>query len=109
MRESPFGFQYSWADLKPIRPLATIVLIAQVFGALIGVIFASHSQFFWRLWFGGAITTFPAFIVGAFVQSHLKPGSISENKIMVRRLGLIAAILSLAALFMPELEFNGNF
>jgi hypothetical protein len=106
VKESQLGFEYSWADLKPVRGLAVTVAIAQVSGALLGVVLASHGQWFLRLWFGGAIATFPAFLVGLVIQSRLRPGSIGENHVMVRRLGLIALLLSLVALFMPMLGFE---
>lgn len=102
MRESQFGFEYSWSDLQPIRPLVVIVLVAQVIGMLVGLAFSPHVTWFHRLWFGGAIATFPAFVVGVVVQSRLRPGSVGQNAVMVRRLALIAAVLSLVAVFTKD-------
>jgi len=79
---------------------------AQLVGAVIGLLFAHHAEWFHRLWFGGAVATFPAFVVGAVIQSRVSPGSVAENSTMVRRFGLIAAVLSLIALFMPALGFE---
>jgi hypothetical protein len=106
MRESQLGFQYSWADLQPVRALAITVLVAQLAGALLGFFFAAQSSWFMRLWLGGALATFPAFLVGLAIQSRIRPGSIGENRVMVRRLGLIALLLSLVATFMPLLGFG---
>lgn len=106
MRESPFGFEYTWADLQPIRALVVVVLVAQVACMLVALAFAPHAHWFHRIWFGGAVATFPAFVVGLVVQSRVRPGSIRPNIIMVRRLGLIAAVLSLVAVFMPQLGFE---
>jgi hypothetical protein len=106
MKESQFGFEYSWADLQPVRALAITVLAAQVVGGAIGVVFAHQASWFLKLWFGGALATFPAFLVGLAIQSRLRPGSIGENKVMVRRMGLIALVLSLVAIFMPYLAFD---
>lgn len=106
MKESQFGFEYAWADLKPIRSLAVTVFAAQIIGALLGLEFADHAHWFHRLWFGGAVATFPAFLIGLPIQAYLHPGSIHENRVMVRRLGLIALLLSLAAPFMPLLGFG---
>lgn len=106
MRESQFGFEYTWADLQPIRLLVLVVLAVQLVCMLLGLAYSPRSAWFLRLWFGGAVATFPAFVVGLLLQAWLRPGSIGQNKIMVRRLGLIAAILSLVALFMPELGFR---
>ena len=106
MKESPFGFEYSWSDLQPVRALAVTVVVAQFVGAALGLAFAWHSSWFLKLWFGGAIATFPAFVLGLIVQSRFKPGSIGKNQVMVRRFGLIALALSVVAVFMPQLGFN---
>jgi len=76
--------------------------IAQAAGALASFTLLRHLGWFESLWFGAAIATFPAFIVGASIQAVVKPGSLAENKIMVRRLGLIAAFLGSIALLMAN-------
>jgi hypothetical protein len=106
VKESPFGFEYSWSDLQPIRALAVTVVLAQILGALLALFLAHHSTLFLKLWFGGAVATFPAFLVGLAIQARLQPGSIGENSFMVRRFGLIALLLSLAAIFMTLLGFE---
>lgn len=106
MQESPFGFNYTWADLKPVRPLAIIVLVAQIGGAILSAIFPSHSTLFRSLWFGAAIVTFPAFLAGLAVQSRWRPGSLGENRVMVWRFGSVALLLSLGAIVMPLVGFE---
>ena len=106
MRESPFGFQYSWADLQPVRVLAVTVLLAQVGGLLVGFLIPRFPNWFESLWFAGALATFPGFLVGAALQGWLQPGSLSTNGVMVRRLGLIALLLSAFALAMPLFGFG---
>ena len=106
MRESQFGFQYSWADLQPIRPLAVTVLVAQVGGLLSCLLFPRFPGWFENLWFGGALATFPGFVVGAVVQASLQPGSLGTNGVMVRRFGLVALLLSAFALGMPFFGFG---
>lgn len=106
MKESAFGFEYSWADLQPVRALAITVVAAQVAGAAVGVLLPQFPHWFESLWFGAAIATFPAFLVGAVVQARLRPGSIGQNRVMVRRLGLIALLLSAFALAMPIFGFG---
>jgi hypothetical protein len=103
MKETQFGFEYSWADLQPVRALSVVVFGAQIVGAIAGIGFPQFPRWFESLWFGAAISTFPAFLLGLAVQSKLRPGSIGENKVMVRRLGLIALALSSFALAMPVL------
>ena len=106
MKESQFGFEYSWSDLQPVRALAVTVVVAQICGGLLGLFFAPQETAFVKLWFGAALATFPAFFAGLVIQAKLRPGSIGENMVMVRRLGLIAALLSLVAAFMPYLGFE---
>ena len=101
MRESPFGFSYSWADLAPIRPLTMTVFFAQILGASGGLLFSSSPDNFARLWAGGALATFPGFLVGLLVQWKIRAEALSENATMVRRLGLVALLVSLVAAAMP--------
>ena len=100
MRESRFGFEYSWADLKPVRALVVTSGIAQAAGALAGFALLRDMGWFESIWFGAAMATFPGFVIGAFIQAAVEPGSLAENKIMVRRLGSIAAFLGAIALLM---------
>jgi hypothetical protein len=106
MKESQFGFEYSWADLKPIRVLMVTIITAQLLGGAVGLLVPRFPGWFESFWFGGAVATFPAFLLGAVIQAQVRPGSLSENKVMVRRLGLIAALLTAIAFAMPVLGFG---
>ncbi|MFG6430259.1 hypothetical protein [Roseateles sp. LYH14W] len=106
MRETPFGFEYSWADLQPIRALSVVVVAGQVIGALGGWVYPRFPDWFESMWFGSALSTFPSFVVGLAVQAHDKPGSLSANKVMVRRFALVAALMSCFALAMPFFGFG---
>ena len=101
MRESQFGFEYTWNDLKVVRPLAVTVLAGQLIGAGLGVLVAAYASLFANLWAGAAIATFPCFLLGLFIQHQRNPDALRENRTMVRRLGLIALVLSLAVFIMP--------
>jgi hypothetical protein len=103
MRESAFGFSYSWSDLQPVRALAVTVLIAQIVGGAVGFAMARYPDWFDNLWAGGAIATLPGYVVGAAIQHHLKPGSLGENWTMVRRMGLIALLFTGAGFMFPPL------
>jgi hypothetical protein len=105
MKDSAWGFEYTWADLQPVRALAVTVIAGQVAGGLLGVLFPQFSRWFESLWFGAAFATLPAFVVGAVIQAYLRPGSLGENKVMVRRLGIVACLLAAFALAMPMLGF----
>lgn len=106
MKESPFGFQYSWSDLKPVRVLAITVVVAQLIGAVLGFAFQRFPGWFESAWHGAALATFPAFLVGLWAQARVHPGSIGGNPVMVRRLGLIALLLTAFAVAMPVLKFG---
>jgi hypothetical protein len=102
MKESPFGFEYNWADLQPIRLLMIVVVSFQVAGAMVGLWVAHYSEWFSNLWAGGATATFPGFLVGFIAQRAKDPTSISSNKVMVRRLCVLSLFLSLVAFLMPS-------
>ena len=106
MKESQLGFEYSWADLQSIRALAVTVILLQIAGLVLGLALAHQSTWLLRAWFGGALVTFPAFLLGLAIQSRVQPGGISENRVLVRRLGLIAFLLSAMAVGMPVLGFE---
>ncbi|MBK8073878.1 MAG: hypothetical protein IPK34_18445 [Ramlibacter sp.] len=97
MKDSPFGFSYSWSDLQAVRLLAYSSFGAQIVGSLLGFLVAPFPDMFERIWFGGASITFPAFLVGLWLEAQFHPGNITENKVMVRRMGLISAALSAAS------------
>jgi hypothetical protein len=101
MRDSQFGFEYTWDDLKVIRPLVLTVLVGQLIGAGTGVLVAAYADLFANLWAGAATATFPCFLLGLVIQHQQNPGSLRENRTMVRRLGLIALLLSLAVFVAP--------
>jgi hypothetical protein len=73
MKDSQFGFHYGWADLQPVRLLVVTVFVAQLIGGLLGWLFGSHPEIFMKIWFGGALATFPAFLLGLIVQKQMRP------------------------------------
>jgi len=101
MKESQFGFEYTWTDLKPIRALAVTVVIGELVGAAVSVAMATHASLFVNLWVGGALASFPSFLLGLFIQHRINPQAIGENRTMVRRVGLIALVISLVVFVMP--------
>ena len=101
MKETPYGIQYTWSDLKPILPLTITGLVAQIVGCIIGVVVGWHPRTFLNLWLGGALATFPAFLVGLAVQEILQPGRIGEHDVMVRRMGLAAFFVTLFGVAIP--------
>ena len=96
MKQSSCGFEYSWDDLKPVRPLTLIAV--QVLGSLLGLLVAPSPFWFHNLWIGGAVATFPGFLIGLGVLYQLRPGRLSENRVMINHIGLVSALLSALAL-----------
>jgi hypothetical protein len=101
MKESPFGFQYDWGDLEPVRALFITVLIAQVIAAAVGLWLAVYPSWFDNVWAGATLATFPAFLLGLPIQHFWRPGALSEHRVLVGRMGLVALVLSLAVFVMP--------
>jgi hypothetical protein len=77
------------------------VLIAQVFGAVIGLAVGHFPGWFENLWIGGAIATLPGYLMGLPIQMRARAEAIDENRVMVRRIGLVALILTVAGITMP--------
>ena len=103
MRESQVGFEYSWADLRAIRGVVVSLYAGQIIGGVLGLLFGDKSFWFFNLWFGGDLASFPSFLLGLLIQYLRQPGSISRNRVMVRRLGLISLLLTTMAIGMPVL------
>ena len=101
MKESRFGFEYDWGDLEPVRPLFVTVLIAQVIAAAFGLWLKVYPSWFDNVWAGAALATFPGFLIGLPIQYFLRPGSLSEHRVLVRRMSLVTLVLSLAVFVMP--------
>jgi hypothetical protein len=101
---SGLKLEYSWEDLRPVHPLFITTLIAQALGAALSLYMLGLANWFDTAWQGGALATFPGFLLGLAVQSHLRPGSISENRSIVLFMGLIALGLLAVALFMPPIH-----
>lgn len=97
MKEWPLGFEYSWADLKPIRTCVTLVLLFQMAGAVACLFTRPMPDWFLNAWYGGALATLPGFLVGLVIQRREQPGSLSANALMVWRLAFIAFVLSASA------------
>lgn len=101
MQEKQLGISYSWQDLAPVRGVFAFIVAAQLAGLGLGALFPRFDSRFDSAWFGGAIATFPAFVLALLIQLKLNRSSIAENKRMVWHLGLMSAVLSAFALVIP--------
>jgi hypothetical protein len=101
MKESTLGFEYSWEDLQPIRPLYVTVLLTMFVGSGLALWAAKSPSWIINFGTGGGLASFPGFLLGLPIQIRLRPGSIRANRLMVLRLGAIALLFSVVALFIP--------
>ncbi|KRB07767.1 hypothetical protein [Lysobacter sp. Root690] len=96
MHESKFGFEYHGSDLQPIRPLVWVVTAAQLAGGVLGYTELSMPDAFDRIWTGGAMASLPGYLAGCALQALMRPGSFPAHRVMLLRLGLLAALVSVA-------------
>ena len=101
MKDSQFGFQYSAEDLQPVRPLFVTVIVVQVIGALLGFWLAPFPTFHANVIAGGFSASFPGFLAGLLIQHRVNPAALQDNRVMVRRMGLIALLFSLLVFVFP--------
>jgi len=105
MKESQFGFSYTWADVQPVRPLVVTVLVLQILGAIAGLVASVYPSWFANLWGGGALATFPGYLLGLLVQRQLNAERIREHIVMVRRMGLVSLALTGSVFVFPLDKF----
>ena len=96
-----FKMSYSWEDLRLVHPLFISVMIAQAIGAAISGYLHNFDPILDALWLGGALATFPGFLLGLPVQKLLLPGNMSKHLDMVLFMGTIAAAITAMAVFFP--------
>lgn len=109
MRDTQLGFHYSWSDLRPVRPLVLAVLLAELVGAAIGWSSLSAPSGFVRLWFGAALSALPGFALGLIAQWLSGRERFATHPVLIRRIGLIATLLTLAAGLMLMLGLDAEF
>ncbi len=104
MSQSDYDFEYSWEDLKPVRPLFVTVLVVQTLGLVAGVLFGHGGIWAERAIVWGAIATFLGYLLGLWVQTVMLPGSLERNDVLVRRLGLVSVFFGIFGLLFPWLD-----
>jgi hypothetical protein len=104
MAQPDYDFEYSWEDLKPVRPLFVTILVAQGLGLVAGLVLYDGRSWVESAWLGGAFATFLGYLLGLWVQAVLLPGSLGRNRVLVRHLGLVSAFFGIFALLFPWLD-----
>ena len=87
-------------ELQPLRPLSMTLFAAQVVGIGLCWWIGKYPSWLDNVWVGGALASFPGYLLGLGVQRRLGPACMREQRTMVRRLGAAALILSAAVLSM---------
>ncbi len=104
MAQPDYDFEYSWEDLKPVRPLFVTILVAQTLGLLAGALFGHGGDWFERAFVWGAFATFLGYLLGLWVQAVTMPGSLGRNRVLVRHLGLVSAFFGIFSVLFSVLD-----
>lgn len=106
MKANGSGFDRDGGQFQPLRALSLVIAAAQCVGAGVSLWVGHYPSWFENLWFGGALVTFPGYLIGLAVQRHLNPNSLIVCRPLIRRMGLVSAVLTLAAFVVPLGAFN---
>lgn len=98
MAQPDYDFEYSWEDLKPVRPLFVTVLVAQTLGIVAGVFFGHDGLWAERAFVWGGLATFFGYLLGLWVQAVTIPGSLARSHVLVQHLGLVSAFFGIFGL-----------
>ena len=83
----------SYSQLWAVRWLTGTLLIVQLIAGVIVAYTLSAGATRDNLWMGGALSMVPGFALGLLVQYKVDPAKLSENKLTVGVLGLIALVV----------------
>ncbi len=97
-------------QLELIKSVWRIILAAsliQLIGGFSAIFISKYGSFFVDLWFGGAVSSFPGFILGLLWHSSKK--AIKDNLLVIGFLGFLSLMLTLSVFFMPLEEMALSF
>ena len=90
-----------WEHIKPIWRILLAAIVVQLAGGVISIISSKYGHPFIDFWYGGAISTFPGFIIGSFWHHHSSPEKLKYHKFAFFFIGAICLCLMIFAFFMP--------
>jgi hypothetical protein len=99
---------YSWEELRPVHPLCIVIFVAQVVGAGASLLIGGLDDWYYQVWLGAALMTFPGFLAGLPVQHVAHPGSLAEHRPKIFLLGAISLFFLVAALTIPPSAVGGT-
>ena len=89
-----------WKMIKPIWRILLMVLIIQIVGGTSAATDDIYGHVVVDFWFGGAVSTFPGFLLGLIWQK-ISVKNFQKDFGVILFVGLISLILSIAAFVMP--------
>ena len=93
------GIKITPEELKRVRLLYVTILIVQAIGGMASLLFVAQDEWWTRLANGLLLASLPGFILGLPVQAHFHPGSCSQNRGFVIRIGCTALAATLMGVF----------
>lgn len=94
-----------WMLIKPIWRILLATAVIQIAGGIIGIISSKYGHPFVDFWYGGAISTFPGFVIGSIWHHYTSPEKLINNKLTFLFIGAICLCLMISAFFMPLEQF----
>jgi hypothetical protein len=101
MIEESSGLEFNRGEFRPLRALSLVIAAAQCVGAGMSLWVGHYPGWFENLWFGGALATFPGYLIGLAVQRQVSPNSLVVCRTLIKRMALVSIVLSLSALVVP--------
>ena len=90
-----------WNLAKPIWRILLLALAIQLIGGAISLLNSPYGHPFLDFWYGGALSTFPGFLIGTIWHQYAAPSKISNHKFAFCFFGPICFCLLLAVIFFP--------
>ena len=95
-----------WEFVKPVWRIMLVTLIAQLAGGVALIVIGKYGHPLVDFWFGGAVSTFPGFILGTVWHGYSAKEEIKNNLLAIGFIGILALMLTLAAFFVPLEQFS---
>ena len=95
-----YTLREQWQIIKPVWRILVIILIIQIVGGITAVSDNIYGHIVVDFWFGGAVSTFPGFLIG-LVWHKFSVKDLSKDSGVILFVGLICLILTIAAFVMP--------
>jgi len=101
-----YTLKEQWEFVKPIWRIMLAVLLVQLVAGLTSIVIGRYEHPFLDFWFGGAVSTFPGFILGLLWQTYSSKETIKNNLLAIGFIGSLCLIVTSAAFFMPLEQFS---